>query len=233
MNRRLSILPVIFILITLLSGCFLYDNTVGNNISPFIDPLNGGGEGFIPEANAEKIIPLDVEDEVIVIEEEEEEDDGIIILGENSIRQTKPPIIEVNENSQLNYYYDGDSFLFQIPFLWRTTMEVDIVYEEEDDFEVTYYSFYYVPSDQIYSPPERAQVMTLRVAPYSFYLRHGHGTNGYAANGMVNAADGIAYTYYAPDESQKLSSDFINLDDFNTIIKVLTSNWNFQHKRQD
>ena len=231
MKRILCLLSALFLITSFLSGCFLYDSTVGDNISPFIDPLNTEGDTFLPDSNAEKKIVLDIEDPVTIEEkdDEEDEDNGIITLSENSIRQTKPPIVEVNEDGQLNYYYEGDTFTFQIPFLWRTTMEVDILWETDENYEITYYTFYFVPGDQPYNSPYKAQVMSLRVVPYAYYQRHGHGDNGYAATGTVNASDGFVYTYYTPPDDQKLSSDFPKLEDYGTIIKVLTNNWNFKH----
>ena len=230
MKRNLCFLSLICTAVILLSGCFLYDHAVGDNISPFIDPLSNGSDGFLPDSHADKVIILDILPEpLLVIEQgEEEEDDGIIILDENRIRQMKPPIIEVSENKQINYYYEGDTFTFQIPFLWRTTMVVDVITEQEEPYNIVYYVFYYVPGDQHFEPPYMAEVMTLRVAPYGYYLKHGHGTNGYSANGSVNALDEYVYTYYAPGEDQKLSSDFPKLEDYGTIIKVLTNNWNFK-----
>lgn len=210
----------------------MYDKVVGNNISPFVDPLNNENENFIPDSHAEKVITLDVEDTEKpqeTNEDEEDEDDGIVVLSENSIRLTKPPIIDVDEDGQLNYYYEGDTFIFQIPFLWRTTMEVDILYDTDGNEEVTYYSYYFVPQNQSTTPVERALVMTLRVSSYYYYLKYGHGKDGYVANGSVNQKDGYVYTYYAPDESQKLPNDFPNIEDYSTIIKVLTNNWNFKH----
>lgn len=230
MKKNLSIFLMICTIFSLLSGCFLYDKDVGNNISPFIDPLNNDGGSFIPETNAEKVIVMGIDDDTpTVAEDEEEEGDGIVILSDNSIRQTKPPIVEIDEENHLHYYYEGEGFRFQIPFLWRNTMEVDILTEIDEETEVKYYTFYYVPSNQFFNPPYRAQVMTLRVAPQSYFQKHGHGTNGYSATGTVSSLDGTVYTYYAPDESQKLSSDFPNIEDYSTIIKVLTNSWNFKH----
>ena len=229
MKRKILLLLLIYISFSLLSGCFLYDSSVGNNIGPFIDPMNNNSEDFLPDTNAEKVLVLDIEDEDEVVPEEPDEDDGIYIIDENTVRQTKPNIVEVNEDGQMNYYYRGDTFTFQIPFLWRTTMEVDIVTETDEDTDIVFYTFYYVPEDQPSGNIQRAQVMSIRVVPYSYYQRNGHGSNGYVATERVNSADGLVYTYYAPTDDQKLSGNFPKLDDYSTIIKVLTSNWNFQH----
>jgi len=231
-HKIICIFAALLILLSL-SSCFLYDKAVGNNISPFIDPLNNDNDSFLPDSHAEKVIVLDIDDDhevMITPDIVEDEDDGIIVLDENSIRQTKPPIIEINEDGKLNYYYEGETFLIQIPFLWRTTMEVDILFETDADDTITYYTFYYLPANQPFDPPERAQVITLRVVPYFYYLKYGHGKDGYAATGSVSSTDKFVYTYYAPDENQKLSSDFPNLEDYSTIIKVLTNNWNFKLK---
>ncbi|MCL1829932.1 MAG: hypothetical protein FWG21_00710 [Oscillospiraceae bacterium] len=229
MKRNLICLLIITVFLSLFSGCFLYDNAVGNNISPFIDPMNNDSDIFLPDANADKVILLEVEEPAPPPEEtDEDEDDGIVVLSENSIRQTKPPIIEINDAGQLIYFYEGDGFIFQIPFLWRTTMEVDIIWETDDEQEIVYYVFYYVPGNQTITPVERAEVITVRKVSYYYYTRHGHGQGGFSATGTVESSSLPVYTFYAPDESQKLSSDFPNLEDYGIIIKVLTTNWNFK-----
>ena len=218
------------ILLLLLPGCFLYDYSVGNNIDPFIDPLINSGEGFIPESNAVKVISLDVETPPEeLIEETPEEDDGIIVIDENHIYLKKPPIEEVVEDNQINYYYEGDTFRFQVSFLWRKTMEVDILTEVDGDYDITYYTFYFVPEGQPISIPQKAEVMSLRIVPYKYYQLHGHGENGVPATEKVTASDGYVYTYLSPSEEVKLDEEFPDIDGYSSILRFLTTNWNFKH----
>ena len=231
-KRIISYIFTLLIPLILLAGCFLYDEQVGDNIGSFIDPINNPNGDFLPEQNANKtyeLLPLENEPD-IPEDDEEDDDDGIVIIDENHVRLTKPPVIETSENNMTVYYYEGDSFRFTVPFIWRNTMIVDVVTEtDEDGYEISYYIFYYVPEDQMFYPPQQAKVMDIRVVPYDYFLRHGHGSDGVAATEEVKKSDGYVYTLLLPSEDYQLSTDFPDINGYINIQMVLSANWNFQH----
>lgn len=227
-KRVINCILALIIPLMLLAGCFLYDEQVGDNIGLFVDPENNPTGDFLPEENASKTIEIQIAEDPVT--PDIEVDYGVIIYDENHIRLTKPPIFEVNENNMIVYYYEGDKFRFTVPFLWRKTMVVDVETEtDEDGYELTFYTFSYVPEAQIYDPPQEAKVMVIRVASYDYFLRKGHGADGVVATEEVKREDGLVYTLMKPSEDYQLSMDFPDIDGYINIQMVLTNNWNFKH----
>ena len=225
MKKRAYALPFIVICLSLLSGCFLYDEAVGDNIGPYIDPANIPAEDFLPGENAQKVLDLTISEEAA--EPEEPEDEVIEIVNENHIRLLKPPVTEQNEQGATTYYYDGGSFIFQVPFLWRKTMIVDIITEYEEEDEIVYYIFYYVPEEQRYDPPRQARVMTIRAVSREYFNAHGHGADGISATEGFDSGS-LVFSYLKPTEEQQLPADFPDIEGYLNIQKVLSANWDFR-----
>ena len=226
-KRRKWFVALPLAVVMMLSGCFLYDESVGDNIGQFVDPANIAGDVFLPESNAEKKpddIPLNS------AANDPEDDYGIIVISENHTRYTNPAVIEVSRENGLAYYYEGDHFRVWIPFLWRKTMVVDVIVEtDEHDNELRYYNFYYVPEGQYANPPKEAAVMTIRVVTQEYFSLNGHGQDGISALNDGFDEDGFFYyTFLMPSEEQQLPSDFPDADGYVNIQKVLSANWDFQ-----
>ncbi|MCL2539279.1 MAG: hypothetical protein FWE66_02970 [Oscillospiraceae bacterium] len=228
--RRLALVFLVLFAasLSLLSGCSLYDPSVGDNIGPFVDPANNPLGDFLPSENAQKTIDLSIsvppeEDEKI----DEDDGDGIEIIDENHTRLNKPPIVEVNEDGAVAYFFDGGKFMFQVPFLWRKTMVVDVVTGSDEDYEVSDYIFYYVPENQSSEPPREAKVMALSVAERDYFLKYGHGPDGISATEGKDSGEWV-FTYMKPSEEQQLPADFPDIDGYLNIIKVLVNNWDFR-----
>ena len=211
--------------LSLLTGCFLYDESVGDNIGPFVDPINNPAGEFLPREHAQKVVDLNIAEESE--EPEEPDDDGIEVIDDNHVRLTNPSIIEVSESGTVAFYFDGGKFMFQVPFLWRKTMVVDVIHETEDEHTLTNYIFYYVPENQSVDPPIEAKVMALRVAGRDYYRKYGHGPDGVSATEGQDSGEWV-FTYMKPSEEQQLPADFPDFEGYLNILKVLINNWDFR-----
>ncbi len=236
-QKIIGLVAVLLLAAIVMSGCFLYDESVGDNIGPFVDPLNNPSENFLPDGNAKKAVEIPLEETKV---EGNAADDGIVVIDDNHIRLTSPTIVEAvketGEEGKQNvpvYYFERDGFRFEVPFLWRKTMVVDVIKEVDDGHDLTYYVFSYVPADQSVTPPMEAKVMTIRISPYDHYTDYRHSNSTKEEEGVSpikNAPkrdDGNVYTLLKPTEGI-LPDDFPDVDGYLSILKVLGENLGFQ-----
>ena len=189
----------------LFSGCsVLYDESIGSNIGPYVDPENNLTGDFLPDETSEKIRPPQTEPEISVLGDGEDDigDDPIADIGDIE-RIVEPPIE--------GEYYIGDGFSFYVPFLWRESMVVEIIREVEDELEITKYTFYFVAKDGA-----EAKVITMHVMPYEHYNR----TGGDGGSPLISASRDKPVYILMPPEA--LPDGFSELDNYLDILSIVS-----------
>lgn len=203
----------------------LYDESVGDNIGPYVDPLNNPGGDYLPDSNAAGGSG-EADGTPEGADAPNTGDDGVVVLADGHIRQTTPVLVEEagDDGGEMKAYYVADGFKVFIPFLLRKTLQVEIRNDVDDDFDVVYYDFYFVPAGQDADPPLEAKVMSIKVAPYDYYRANRYGGGAAATENKTDEPVYILQTL----EEETLPSDFPNLSDFIEIQNALVSKWDFQ-----
>ncbi|NLL92374.1 MAG: hypothetical protein GX222_08215 [Ruminococcaceae bacterium] len=209
MNNITAKLKIFFITATLVvvcilvSGCSsLYDNSVGDNIGSYVDPVNNAPEkgDYLPEENAKSDGKADIEDNIEI-----EDGDG------SSSRITEPNIIDDR--------FVSDNFSFYVPSLWRKSMQLEKNIEEINGYEILSYVFYYVSSDET-----EAVVMTLKEVPYDVFTKIGTKKDWNRLGDI--SKDKPVFFILSTDEP--LPEDFVDVDAYLEIYNMLNEKLDFK-----
>lgn len=210
MKIKLTVLALIAALC--LSGCALYDEAAGNDISKFVKPDENAILEVIPDESDVAPSPADtVEDqqetELTPFEEQEllmstaESVPGAFVLD--------APIF--TEDGYLNC----GTFKFKVPVLWQDRILVEVIAEDNYGHIVTDYYFYYVQQE----PRVNALMMNIRVVPFEYFYDYGVRDG---INILSNESTDTEY-FLMKQEEETLPEEFTEMDIYSAIYSGLAT----------